>query len=102
MGGQNLTNLAKLTTNANLVADPLWQPQPNDVVDALVVSGNALFVGGHFTQLGRLPTADDREYVKSLMHPVVERGRIASWIAPPAKGINGMPLDFEYVKPPEA
>ena len=47
-----------------------------------------------------LPTAEDRAYVKSLMHPVTERGKVASWIAPAAKGINGMPLDFEYVKPP--
>jgi benzoyl-CoA 2,3-dioxygenase component B len=36
------------------------------------------------------------------MHPVIGRGQIASWIAPPAKGINGMPVDFEYVKPPSA
>jgi benzoyl-CoA 2,3-dioxygenase component B len=49
-----------------------------------------------------LPTAEDRAYVKSLMHPVWERGKVASWIAPPAKGINGMPVDYEYVKPPEA
>jgi len=49
-----------------------------------------------------LPTAEDRAYVKSLMHPVIERGKVASWIAPPAKGINGMPSDYEYVKPPEA
>ena len=49
-----------------------------------------------------LPTAEDRAYVKSLMHPVTERGKVASWIAPAAKGINGMPLDFEYVKPPDA
>jgi len=49
-----------------------------------------------------LPTAEDRSYVKSLMHPVTERGKVASWIAPPAKGINGMPSDYEYVKPPAA
>ena len=49
-----------------------------------------------------LPTAEDRIFVKSLMHPVVERGKVASWIAAPAKGINGMPADFEYVKPPDA
>ena len=49
-----------------------------------------------------LPTAEDRAYVKSLMHPVIERGKVANWIAPPPKGINGMPIDFEYVKPPEA
>ena len=49
-----------------------------------------------------LPTAEDRAYVKSLMHAVFERGRVASWIAPPAKGINGRPVDYEYVKPPAA
>jgi len=40
--------------------------------------------------------------VKSLMHPVVEPGKMASWVAAPAKGINGMPVEFEYVKPPDA
>ncbi len=49
-----------------------------------------------------LPTAEDRLFVKSLMHPVTEAGKMANWIAPPPKGINGMPIDFEYVKPPEA
>ena len=49
-----------------------------------------------------LPTAEDRAFVQSLMHPVFERGKVAGWIAPPPKGINGMPLDFEYVKPPSA
>jgi benzoyl-CoA 2,3-dioxygenase component B len=49
-----------------------------------------------------LPTGEERAYVQSLMHPVIERAKVASWIAPPAKGINGMPVDFEYVKPPEA
>jgi benzoyl-CoA 2,3-dioxygenase component B len=24
-------------------------------------------------------------------------GKIASWIAPPTKGINGRPFDYEYV-----
>jgi benzoyl-CoA 2,3-dioxygenase component B len=49
-----------------------------------------------------LPTAADRAFVKSLMHPVTEPGKVANWIAQPPKGINGMPIDFEYVKPPEA
>jgi benzoyl-CoA 2,3-dioxygenase component B len=49
-----------------------------------------------------LPTAQDQAYVRSLMHPVTERGKMASWIGPPPKGINGMPIDFEYVKPPAA
>ena len=45
-----------------------------------------------------LPTAEDRAYVKSLMKPAVEPGACANWIAPPAKGVEGTPLDFEYVK----
>src|SRR5262249_19860950 len=34
-----------------------------------------------------LPTADDQTYVQSLMHGVVEPGKFANWIAPPARGI---------------
>jgi benzoyl-CoA 2,3-epoxidase subunit B len=45
-----------------------------------------------------LPTASDQTFVESLMVPVVERGKFASWIAPPARGINGNPVDFEYVR----
>ena len=45
-----------------------------------------------------LPTAEDQAYIQSLMQPVVERGGFANWIAPPARGINGQPLDFEYVR----
>jgi benzoyl-CoA 2,3-dioxygenase component B len=51
---------------------------------------------------GWLISEADRAYVQALMHPVYQRGKVASWIAPPAKGINGMPVDFEYVKPPDA
>jgi benzoyl-CoA 2,3-dioxygenase component B len=45
-----------------------------------------------------LPTIADREYVRSLMHPVTEPGKIANWIAPPASGIKGKPFEFEYVR----
>ncbi|MBA3243502.1 MAG: benzoyl-CoA 2,3-epoxidase subunit BoxB [Acidobacteria bacterium] len=45
-----------------------------------------------------LPTDADEAYIKSLMKPVYERAKMASWIAPPAKGINGLPEDFEYVR----
>ncbi len=47
-----------------------------------------------------LPDAADETYVKSLMSPIYERGKMANWIAPPLKGINGLPGDFEYVKLP--
>ena len=45
-----------------------------------------------------LPTDADYAYVKSLMHPVTEPGKLANWIAPPNSGINGKPFDFEYVR----
>jgi benzoyl-CoA 2,3-dioxygenase component B len=45
-----------------------------------------------------LPVAADETYVKSLMVAVHERGKMAGWIAPPLKGINNLPGDFEYVK----
>jgi benzoyl-CoA 2,3-dioxygenase component B len=45
-----------------------------------------------------LPTEEDRLYVISLMKPVTEIGKFANWIAPPARGINNQPVDFEYVR----
>ena len=45
-----------------------------------------------------LPTDDDRTYVASLMKRCVEPGKFAGWIAPPVRGINRQPVDFEYVK----
>jgi len=45
-----------------------------------------------------LPNLEDREYVRSLMHPVTEPGKIANWIAPPATGIKWKPFEFEYVR----
>jgi len=45
-----------------------------------------------------LPTPEDREFVQSLMKPVTEPGKFANYIAPPARGINRQPIDFEYVK----
>ena len=44
-----------------------------------------------------LPTEGDRAYVRSLMKGVFERGKMAGWIAPPERGINAKPTDFEYV-----
>ena len=37
-------------------------------------------------------------YVDSLMQRVIEPGKIAGWIAPPVRGIDGKPWDFEYVR----
>lgn len=49
-----------------------------------------------------LPSKEDLAYVASLMHPVTEVGKIASWISPPSKGIDGHPFEWEYVRPPSA
>ncbi len=45
-----------------------------------------------------LPTAADLAYVKSLMQAVHEPGKMASWIAPPPRGIDGKPIEFDYVR----
>ncbi len=71
-----------------------------------------LYADGHYTPDGEpisreeferrrgewLPSADDFAYVSSLMKPVLDPGKIASWIAPPTKGINGQPFEYEYVR----
>ena len=41
---------------------------------------------------------DDGDFIASLMKPVYEPGKFASWIAPPRVGIDNRPGDFEYVK----
>jgi benzoyl-CoA 2,3-dioxygenase component B len=45
-----------------------------------------------------LPTEADSAYIASLMSAVTEPGKMAGWIAPPAQGIGGRPLDMEYVR----
>ena len=45
-----------------------------------------------------LASEEDRAYVASLMGRVVETGKYANWIAPPAIGVNKQPPGFEYVR----
>jgi benzoyl-CoA 2,3-epoxidase subunit B len=45
-----------------------------------------------------LPTAQDRQYVESLMVGVHEQGKMANWVAAPSVGIHAKPVDFDYVK----
>ncbi|MBZ5556751.1 MAG: benzoyl-CoA 2,3-epoxidase subunit BoxB [Acidobacteriia bacterium] len=46
-----------------------------------------------------LPSAADTEYLLSIMAtPVFEPGKFANYIAPPRRGINQQPIDFEYVR----
>ena len=71
-----------------------------------------VFAGTHFDPKGNpltkaewdaqkdawLPSDADRAYVASLMRGVHEPGKMASWIAPPTKGINSQPVDWTYVR----
>ena len=61
--------------------------------------GGELLTAGQWQQhkAGWLPTDTDKTFVRSLMRPVHERGKIAAWIAPPRQGINGKPFDYDYV-----
>ena len=45
-----------------------------------------------------LPSDDDHAFVGSLMSRVIEPGKFANWIAPPARGVNNLPIEFEYVR----
>ncbi|MGH9333556.1 MAG: benzoyl-CoA 2,3-epoxidase subunit BoxB, partial [Vicinamibacteria bacterium] len=71
-----------------------------------------IYAGLHFTPEGELISADewnrrrnewlpsdeDQKFIRSLMCPVMEPGRIANWIAPPKQGVKGKPFEFEYVR----
>jgi benzoyl-CoA 2,3-epoxidase subunit B len=46
---------------------------------------------------GWIPSESDRAFVKSLMQRVTAPGKMASWVAPPERGINNLPVDYEYV-----
>jgi benzoyl-CoA 2,3-epoxidase subunit B len=46
-----------------------------------------------------LPSQADSEYLLSIMaEPVYEPGKFANYIAPPRRGVNQKPIDFEYVR----
>ena len=45
-----------------------------------------------------IPSDEDRAFVRSLMQRVIAPGRMASWIAAPDRGINNLPIEYEYVK----
>jgi benzoyl-CoA 2,3-dioxygenase component B len=65
------------------------------------VTPDGRLVSGREWEDGRdewLPTDSDRDHVSSLMHAVREPGRMSGWIAPPATGIHGRPVDFAYVR----
>jgi benzoyl-CoA 2,3-dioxygenase component B len=45
-----------------------------------------------------LPSDADKAFVRSLMKGVTEPGKMAAWIAPPDRGINALPVNYEYVR----
>lgn len=46
-----------------------------------------------------LPSGEDQSYVHSLMtRATITPGEFAGWIAPPVRGVNKRPVDFDYVR----
>lgn len=46
-----------------------------------------------------LPSPADKAFLLSIMNtPIYEPGKFANYIAPPARGVKGRPIDFEYVR----
>lgn len=45
-----------------------------------------------------IPSEEDKAFVRSLMQRVIEPGKMAGWVAPPDRGINNLPVEYEYVK----
>ncbi|HVN27209.1 MAG TPA: benzoyl-CoA 2,3-epoxidase subunit BoxB [Candidatus Binataceae bacterium] len=65
----------KVTPDGKIISDPEWQAH------------NAEW----------LPTQADKDFVASVMKPERRPGHFAGWIAPPIRGINLQPIEFEYV-----
>jgi benzoyl-CoA 2,3-dioxygenase component B len=62
-------------------------------------AGNPISQGEYEANLGRwLLVPEDNAYLLSIMKPCYEPGKFANWIAPPNKGIEGRPIEFEYVR----
>ena len=68
---------------AGLPLDPQGKPLPREEYER------------HLTQW--LPNDADRAFVRGLMQKVTAPGKMAAWIAPPDRGINNLPVDYEYV-----
>ena len=45
-----------------------------------------------------LPSEADKTYVRGVQFQSIKPGKFANWIAPPARGIFGKPIEFEYVR----
>jgi benzoyl-CoA 2,3-dioxygenase component B len=100
-----MTRWNKSLTEAGL-GEQLYLPSTRFHRHVGEFAGHAFDIAGNLTTREEfesrraewLPLLADREFVRSLMHPVTEPGKIANWIAPPAAGIKGKPFEFEYVR----
>ena len=45
-----------------------------------------------------IPSESDQAFVRSVMQRTAEPGKMAAWIAPPDRGINNLPIEYEDVK----
>ena len=78
----------RFNRNMGMYAGSSFDPAGNPITAAQFEASRAQW----------LPTDEDRSYVKSLMVPVTEPGKIANWIAPPKQGVDGKPFDWQYVR----
>ena len=70
-----------------------WAGQPVDP------QGNMISKQSYEKNLANwVPSESDKAFVHSLMHKVAAPGKMAAWIAPPERGINNLPVDYEYVR----
>ncbi|MBI3516919.1 MAG: benzoyl-CoA 2,3-epoxidase subunit BoxB, partial [Proteobacteria bacterium] len=71
----------------------LWENQPYDPAGRRVAPAEWAARRDEW-----LPSAADRAFIVALMKPVTEPGKMAAWIAPPERGVNGLAPDHEYVR----
>jgi benzoyl-CoA 2,3-dioxygenase component B len=70
-----------------------WMGQP------VTPEGKLIAKDEYEKRLGEwIPSEADKAFVHSLMKRVAEPGKMAGWIAPPDRGINNLPVEYEYVK----
>ena len=74
--------------NVGLWAGHHFDPAGNPLSRAAWEAGQSAWV----------PSEADRAFVKSLMQPVTVPGKMAGWLAPPERGVNNLPVDYEYVR----
>ena len=106
-GGEAAFLRTDVTSMADMEAAAAFALQRFGTIDILV-NNAAQAIGGVVDEIDEatwnarahewLPSEAVRAFVRSLMKPCYKEGEFASWIAPPPKGINGMPADFPYVR----